>query len=135
MTIHKYILALSYCLASNNVWARYMERLRYNTHPPWQSSIKTRGPSLWLRTREKRLGELPTTMRWIVGKEYTRRLADFVSGQLRFHTHIWYPDILDKTVMNNFGEIHFIIDRGIIVEVRDVPYDITFGRSIDAELN
>jgi hypothetical protein len=107
----------------------YMQRVRYNSHPPWHTSTKNLGPSLALRTKEKRLLELNPTMQYIWGRKYTRRLADFVSGQLRFHTHYWYPDVMNTIVRNNFGEIHIIVKDGIIINILDVPYDYYFSNT------
>lgn len=103
-----------------------MQRVRHNTHPPWANSTKSLGPSLQLRTREKRLGELVPTMQWIWGREYSRRLADFVSGQLLFHVHYWHPNIENDIVNNNYGEIHFVVKQGTILYILYVPHDYYF---------
>ncbi len=104
-----------------------MQRVRHNTHPPWANSTKSLGPSLQLRTREKRLGELEPTMQWIWGKEYSRNLVDFVSGQLMFHTHYWHPEVEEEIVANNYGEIHFVVKNNHILYILYVPHDYYFS--------
>ena len=110
-----------------------MQRIRYNTQPPWQRAYKRMGPALALRTRQKYLHELPTVMKYIIGKPYNRALADFVSGQLMFYVHWWHPDVYQTAIMNNFGEIHFIVKDGIIIDIKDVPYDYYFGTIMHKE--